>query len=678
MACPCALILATPAAVIAALGRLAGTGVLVKGGSALERLAGVRAIAFDKTGTLTEGQLELGAVLPLAGIDSNDLLRAAATAEQGSEHPLARVILDAAAARQITPEPRTEFTALPGSGVRAIAGGQTLLVGTRRLLEEQGIAIPEEALALLDHLDRAGETPLLMARAGVILGAIGARDRVRPDAAAMIADLRASGIETIALLTGDRAATARSVAEAVGIDEFHSEMLPDQKADWVASGGREPLGSSMNQAAGARRSVAFVGDGINDAPALARATVGLAVGVGADIAAEAGDIVLMGDPLRSLPLLVRLSRETVHVIRQNILVFALGVNAAGIVVTAWLWPLFAPAGWLESGPIVGAIYHQIGSLAVLLNSMRLLTFERQRSVVTRQRWQRIDQWIDHTFNIDELLHRLSHHWRPVTAALAALFFISYAASGFAAIQPDEVGVVRRFGRLLPDDLLPGLHWHWPWPAGSVERVKPDRVRTIEIGFRPAAGPGDSGYTWASPHGGDIRVIPDESLVVTGDGNLVEVLATVRFHIADPRLYLSAALAPEEQLRARAEAVLRESVAGRPFADLLTAGRGSLQQDVMTRIGDRTTGLGLVVDGLTMHDLHPPAEVVDAHHAVARALEDRDRQIHEAAAAATRTRRAAESMASAPSARPTPKHPNEWLWHARMPTLLPTGTSPAPV
>ena len=163
VACPCALILATPAAVIAALGRLAGTGVLVKGGSALERLAGVRAIAFDKTGTLTEGYLELGAVLPLAGIDPNDLLRAAATAEQGSEHPLARVILDAAAARQIAPEPRTEFTALPGSGVRAIAGGQTLLVGTRRLLEEQGIAVPAEATVLLDRLDRAGETALLVA-----------------------------------------------------------------------------------------------------------------------------------------------------------------------------------------------------------------------------------------------------------------------------------------------------------------------------------------------------------------------------------------------------------------------------------------------------------------------------------------------------------------------------------
>src|SRR5437868_866004 len=266
VACPCALILATPAAVVAALGRLAGTGVLVKGGSALERLAGVRAVAFDKTGTLTEGRLELGDVLPLPGVSPDDLLRMAATAEQGSEHPLARVVLDAAAVRSITPEPRTEFTALPGAGVRAVAGGQSLLVGTRRLLEEQGVAVPAEAVALLDRLDAAGQTPLLVARGGTVLGAIGARDRVRPDAAAVIAELRASGIEHVALLTGDRAAAARAVAAAVGIDDVHAELLPDQKADFVASreGG----------------SVAFVGDGINDAPALARAAVGLAVGTG--------------------------------------------------------------------------------------------------------------------------------------------------------------------------------------------------------------------------------------------------------------------------------------------------------------------------------------------------------------------------------------------------------------
>ncbi|HEY1380795.1 MAG TPA: heavy metal translocating P-type ATPase, partial [Gemmataceae bacterium] len=237
VACPCALILATPAAVVAALGRLAGTGVLVKGGSALERLAGVRAVAFDKTGTLTEGRLELGDVLPLPGVDPDELLRAAATAEQGSEHPLARVILDAATVRQLQPEPRAEFTALPGAGVRAVAGGQTLLVGTRRLLEEQGVAVPAEAAALLDRLDAAGQTPLLVARSGAVLGAIGARDRVRPEAAAVVAELRASGVERIALLTGDRPAAARAVAEAVGINEVHAELLPDQKAGWVAGAG---------------------------------------------------------------------------------------------------------------------------------------------------------------------------------------------------------------------------------------------------------------------------------------------------------------------------------------------------------------------------------------------------------------------------------------------------------
>ena len=406
------------------------------------------------------------------------------------------------------------------------------------------------------------------------------------------------------------------------------KLLPEDKAAWVASAG----------------AVGFVGDGINDAPALARATVGLAVGTGTDVAAEAGDIVLMGDPLRSLPLLLRLSRETVRIIRQNILVFALGVNAVGIVVTAWLWPLLAPAGWFEAGPIAGAIYHQIGSLAVLLNSMRLLAFERRRAVVTRQRWQRLDQWIDHAFNLDEWLHQLSHHWKAVTATLAILIVIGYAASGLAAIRPDEVGVVRRFGRLLPDDLGPGLHMRWPWPVETVERIQPDRVRTVEIGFRPAAGTSDAGYTWASPHTGEIRVIPDEALLVTGDGNLVELLATMRFHVSDPRVYLSAAVAPEEQVRARAEAVLREAVAARPFAELLTVGRGALQRDVLTRLGERAAGLGLAIDGLTVHDLHPPAEVVDAHHAVARALEDRDRQIHEAHAAATRTRRAAEAAA----------------------------------
>jgi Cu+-exporting ATPase len=626
--CPCALILATPAAVIAALGRLAGTGVLVKGGSAIERFAAVRTVTFDKTGTLTEGRLELGDVLPLRGVDADDLIRAAATAEQGSEHPLARVVVDAAATRQISSLPRTDFTALPGAGVRAVADGHTLLVGTRRLLDEQCVAVTDEATALLNRLDATGQTPLLVARDGSLLGVIGARDRIRADAAAVIADLRASGVEQVAILTGDRLAAAKTVAEAVGVTNVQAELLPDKKAEWV----RQGIG------------VAFVGDGINDAPALASATVGLAVGAGSDIAAEAGDVVLMGDPLTPLPLLLRLSRQTVAVIRQNILVFAIGVNAVGILVTAWLWPLFAPPEWADAGPIAGAIYHQIGSLAVLLNSMRLLTFERHKSVAVRQRLQRFDHWLAHTFDVDEWVHWLSHHLRPVLGVLAGLLFIGYAVSGFAAVGPDEVGVVSRFGRLLPDDLPPGLHYRWPWPIESVERVQCERVRTVEIGFRPAAGDGASGYTWTTPHGGNVMQIPDEMLMVTGDGNLVEVMATVRFHVSDPRTFLTAEVAPAEQLRTVAESLLREVIAARSFAELLTVGRGPLEQGVYGRLGERTGGLGLAVDDLTVHDLHPPAGVVKAHHDVARAVEDRDRQINDALAAATRAGRAAEAAA----------------------------------
>jgi Cu+-exporting ATPase len=650
VACPCALILATPAAIVAALGRLAGTGVLVKSGSALERLAGVRAVAFDKTGTLTEGRLELGDVLPLPGVTAEELLRVAATAERGSEHPLARVILGAATDRHVVAEPWSEFTALPGAGVRAVAGGHTLLAGTQRLLEEQGVTVPDDAAALLQRLDAAGQTPLLIARDDMVIGAIGARDRIRPEAAAVIADLRASGIEQVALLTGDRAAAARAVADAIGIDDVRAELLPDQKAEWVAGlaaastpSPPTPLARSVGEGSEIKRSpVAFVGDGINDAPALARAAVGLAVGAGADIAAEAGDVVLMGDPLAPLPLLIRLSRQTVRVIRQNILVFAFGVNVVGIIVTAWLWPLLAPPGWFESGPVAGAIYHQIGSLAVLLNSMRLLAFERRRPVFVRHKWERIDQWLAHTFDVDEWLHWLSHRWRVACAIAGMLLLFGIAASGLTAIGPGEIGLVRRFGRLLPDDLSPGLHWRWPWPVETIERLRPEQVRMVEIGFRPAAGASDAGLTWTSPHGGDILRIPDEALLVTGDGNLVESLSTVRFHIGDPRAYLTAAIAPEEQLRANAEAVMRESIAARPFGELLTVGRGSLEQDVSRRLRERVVGLGLTVDGLTVHDLHPPAEVVDSYHAVARALEDRDRQIHEARAAATRTGRAAEA------------------------------------
>src|SRR5581483_11255326 len=377
-------------------------------------------------------------------------------------------------------------------------------------------------------------------------------------------------------------AVARSVAEKVGITEIHAELLPQQKAEFIERWQHD-------------HPVAMVGDGINDAPALAYAHVGLAIGsTGSDIAAEAGDIALMGDPLRSLPLLVRLSQQTVHIIRQNIFVFAFGVNALGVVLTAWLWPLLAPsAAWYEQSPLAAVIYHQLGSLAVLLNAMRLLWFERQRTSATglwlRKSMYTLDHWMEHQFDLHELSHWLENRWRILVAGAAVAVISLYALSGLVQVGPDELGVVRRFGEPVAD-LQPGLHWRWPWPIEETLRVQPARIHTVEIGF--PSSPRQAGLpatlTWTSSNNEESTALNDETVMITGDGNLVEIQATVRFVVDPARVhsYLFDVRDPEAIVRAVSESVLREAVAGQPFLDLLTTNRERLQHETLARIEQR--------------------------------------------------------------------------------------------
>lgn len=349
--CPCALILAAPTATVAALGRAARAGVLVKGGQHLERVAGIQAVLFDKTGTLTLGAPRVSEITCTDGVDRQEVLSCAASAEQHCTHPLARAILKAAEYAKIVVKGAENAFHEIGLGVRAMVDGALIEVGSASAADP-AVSFPVQLQACLDASMAQGITPLVVFRDKAPVGLLNVTDQVRPSAPAMIQNFRKLNIRFLGILSGDHEKAVRRIAASVGIDHIHADLKPQDKAVVI----RQYQDNHL--------SVMFVGDGINDAPALATARVGVAMGAaGTEVALETADIALTHDDISRLPWLVRLSRRMLGIIKINI-AFGLIFNALAV--------LAGGMGWLT--PIMAAVVHNVGSVLVVMASASLAMF----------------------------------------------------------------------------------------------------------------------------------------------------------------------------------------------------------------------------------------------------------------------------------------------------------------
>lgn len=724
VACPCALVLATPAAMASAIARLAREGALVKGGDVIESLSRIDACVFDKTGTLTCGQPALTGMTSVAGMDEDRLLRLAASAELTSEHLLGRALVAEARERQLDLSEPENFRRHPGRGVTATVDGQEIAVGNQALLAEvlaasdapaptgrsgphslvdagegAGDALPapggarldstraeDELAAVADHLvptPGSGETRLAVAVDGAFRGVIALADPLREEAADAVADLRRTGIDRIVMLTGDAEATARAIGRRAGIDEVEAELLPEDKVHRIRDLSRVDAARSGRSGKGpASPGVLMVGDGINDAPSLAAATVGTAFGHGAaDLSAEAAQVVLLPDRLDYLAPLLRYSRRVVARIRSSILIFAFGINFVAVG--------FAAFGWLP--PAAAAIVHQAASLLVILNCVRLLYEGRAVAEREARGWRRIPVlagpvdglaagWSAWNTGRRRAVHRLEHALEDAPARAraaaprllrAAPFALAavWAASGLRTIDPQEVGLVQRFGRHVGGELGPGLHWRLPWPVDRVTRVEPYRLRVAAVGSpradaaptgasypEPLAGsvlrPGPSSaggqrgavasprsaaqappqsYEWNVRHAGFDDAPPLERLMLTGDENLVEVAARIHYRVADAAAFAFATADPALLVETSAERSLRTVLAGHSLDDVLTGKRDGIEKAWRAHLAAllESLGAGVEVVNATVQDAHPPLDVVDAFRDAASALEQRETLIDEA-------------------------------------------------
>jgi Cu+-exporting ATPase len=346
IACPCALGLATPTAIMVGTGRGAGMGILFKNSEALEHAKRTQVIALDKTGTITRGEPVVTRVIPLNGISESELLWLAASVERASEHPLAQAVVEAAKSRDLKLAQPTAFEAISGRGVRASLNGQIIRVGSPRFIAEEGIDLTSAQKPLHD-LQAEAQTAIVIAVDDALAGVIGIADTVKPGSREAVGELRAAGIEVV-MITGDNQATAEAIARQVGINRVFADVLPEQKADVI----------KQLQAEGKR--VAMVGDGINDAPALAQANVGIAIGTGTDIAMEASDVTLVSGDLRGVARAISLSRATMRTIYQNLFwAFIYNIILIPVAMAGALVPMLAAAAMAFS------------SIFVVSNSLRL-------------------------------------------------------------------------------------------------------------------------------------------------------------------------------------------------------------------------------------------------------------------------------------------------------------------
>jgi len=619
--CPCAFVIGTPSAVIAAITSAAKQGILIRGGEALESVGILDTFIFDKTGTLTRGKLKLIAIKRFCSHSEQELLSFAATAESLSEHPLGQAIVLYAKEKGVPVKKPDTVEIRKGMGVVITSGGARVIVGNRRIMKDCCVPVPPNVEDYVDSREKMGETALVIAHDDKICGIITLADIVRETSRQAIAALKQLGISRFILSTGDNQYVASAVAKEVGIDEVIANQMPEDKV------------AKIRQIISENHRVAMVGDGINDGPALATANVGIAMGVSAtDITLVASDVALMSDNLTRISDVVVIGRKTRRIIHQNLWIAF--ISSFGMIIAATMGAL---------NMLTGVLLHEVATVIVTLNSSRLLNYRRLTRLLIEKfkqlkrkfweltGWNIMPEWGKYAQFI-KTNRKIIIKWCVIAVA------VLYVFSGFYIINIDEQGIKLRFNKVVKPVVSQGLQYCLPYPFEKIIKVNTKGVRRMEIGFRSKAGVRDITpeiaervRLWESLHiYGMYEKKLEEAILVTGDENLLDVNLVVQWRVRTPYDFVFNTNKPVEIIHRLSESVTRETIAGIPLDDILTIERSRLQGFIKGKIQGFLDAyeVGVEVLNVLLEDIHPPVEVVPAFRDVFSAREDMDRLINE--------------------------------------------------